>query len=129
MSRAEPGAPAVLVVDDEEAILRLLAAALGGAGFEVLTACGGEAAVAAYRSRQGIDLVLLDVQMPGAWDGPATLRELRQIDPAVRAAFMSGATGDYAEEDLLATGALRVFRKPFRSMAGLADALRELIPA
>jgi CheY-like chemotaxis protein len=120
--------PTILVVDDEDAILRLLAEALSRAGFEVLTAGSGVEAVAAYRSRDGIDLVLLDVRMPPPLDGPHTLRELRRLDPTVRAAFMSGSTGEYTDEDLCALGALRVFAKPFASLDELADALRELVP-
>lgn len=72
--------------------------------------------------------MLLDVQMPAPWDGPATLREVRRLCPEVRAAFMSGSTGAYTD-DLLARGALRVFRKPFTSLTELAEALRGLLPA
>src|SRR4051794_23051074 len=130
MSRDNPRPPTILVVDDEAAILRLLAYALGRAGFVVLTAGGGAEAVEVFR-REGavIDLVLLDVQMPPPLGGPAALRELRRIDPAVRAAFMSGSTGDYTDADLLALGALRVFAKPFASLTDLADALKELASA
>ncbi len=118
--------PTVLVVDDEPAILALLAEVLGRAGFVVVTAGGGEEAVAAYR-RGRIDLVLLDVRM-APWNGPWTLCELRRLDPRVRAAFMSGDAGGYTADDLLALGALRVFAKPFGSSDGLVAALRELIP-
>ena len=122
--------PTILVADDEAEIVRLLARALGAAGFVVLTAGGGAEAVEVYRrNRDGLDLVLLDVMMPAPLDGSNTLRELRRIDPAVRAAFMSGSAGDYTADDLLARGALRVFGKPFASLTGLADALKELLAA
>jgi CheY-like chemotaxis protein len=122
--------PTVLVVDDEAEIVRLLARALGAAGFVVLTAGGGAEAVEVYRrERERIDLVLLDVQMPPPLDGPEALRELQRIEPAVRAAFMSGSAGDYTADELLARGARRVFAKPFTSLTELADALRDLLPA
>jgi CheY-like chemotaxis protein len=122
--------PTVLVADDEAEIVRLLARALGAAGFVVLTAGGGAEAVEVYRrKRERIDVVLLDVMMPPPLDGPDALRELQRLDPAVRAAFMSGSAGDYTADDLRALGALRVFAKPFASLPGLADALRDLLPA
>jgi CheY-like chemotaxis protein len=117
--------PTVLIVDDEPGILRLLAAALAHHGFVVRTAAGGNEAVEVYQ-RGSIDLVLLDVRMPDPWDGPRTLAALRALDPNVRAVFMSGNTGGYTDEELLALGALRLFTKPFPSLADLAAALHEL---
>jgi CheY-like chemotaxis protein len=120
--------PVVLVVDDEPAILGLLALVLRQAGFDVVTAGSGPEAVAAFHgTRGGIDLVLLDVQMPKPWDGPRTLTNLQQLDPAVRAAFMSGSTGEYPSADLLARGALRVFAKPFPTLAELTSELLVLV--
>jgi len=118
----------VLVVDDEPAILRLLAKVLEGCGLNVLTAEGGEAGVKAYRRQHGtIALVLLDVQMPLPWDGPHTLIELGRVNPLVRMAFMSGSTGRYSAEELLGLGALRIFEKPFPSVPDLASDLKDLI--
>jgi DNA-binding NarL/FixJ family response regulator len=70
-----------------------------------------------------IDVVLMDVQMPGLY-GPQTFTLLREIDPHVRCVFMSGNTGRYSAEELIALGASRVLSKPFASMAGLAQTLR-----
>jgi len=126
--RPDRNLPTVLAVDDEPAILRMLAHALGQRGFDVRTALGGEAGVAAYRRQHGIiAFVLLDVQMPLPWDGPHTLVELGRINPLVRVAFMSGSTGRYSVEELLGLGALRIFEKPFPSVPGLADELKNLI--
>jgi two-component system, OmpR family, response regulator len=116
----------VLVVEDELAIRQLLAYALGRGGLTVLTAGQGDEAVELYRAeRNRIDLVLLDVQM-SPWDGPRTLAELRQLDPDVRAVFMSGSTDRYTTAELLALGAVQVFPKPFPSMIDLVGALKEL---
>jgi CheY-like chemotaxis protein len=62
--------------------------------------------------------------MPGM-DGPQTLAALRGIDPSVRAVFVTGHAGDYTREDLLGLGAEAVFDKPFTSLAGLAEAVRQ----
>lgn len=110
VSRKQPG---ILVVDDEDMLLSLLDVVLRGQGFAVFTASSGQDAVAIYQANQAaIDMVLLDVRMPGM-DGPTTLLALRQINPAVRCCFMSGELGTVKIDDLLALGAERVFFKPF----------------
>jgi len=104
----------LLIVDDEPAIRGVLEAALRGQGFTVWLASRADEAVALYREhRLLIDMILLDVRMPGR-DGPGTLIALREVDPHVRFSFMSGDTGIYTEENLLDMGAVAVFRKPFR---------------
>jgi two-component system, OmpR family, response regulator len=116
----------VLVVDDEPLVLGLLATALPRFGLGVLAAGRGEAAVGLFEAHRGrIGAVLLDVQME-PWDGPRTLAELRRLDPTVPAAFMSGNTGRYSADELLALGAARVFPKPFKDLAAVASAIREL---
>jgi two-component system, OmpR family, response regulator len=106
--------PGILVVDDDPMLLGLLHTVLARQGFRVWTCTGGEEALTTYlRFQADIAVVLLDVCMPGL-DGPATLAELRRIDPGVRACFMSGHTGAYSVEELLGLGALRFFDKPFQ---------------
>ena len=61
----------ILVVDDEAGVLRVLDLVLRQQGFAVWPAAGGVEAVELYRRhREAIDVVLLDVCMPGL-DGPA----------------------------------------------------------
>jgi CheY-like chemotaxis protein len=112
----------VLIVDDDEDVRRVLAAGLWYHGFAVWVAADGGEAVAVYRSfRPSIDVVLLDVLMPGC-DGPETLAALREYDPDVRACFMTAYAGRYSEQELLAFGTLAVLRKPF----GLDDLAGQL---
>ncbi|MEO0599853.1 MAG: response regulator [Myxococcota bacterium] len=105
-SRPIPGAEApptaigargtVLVVDDEEGVRTVAKRMLGRLGFDVMLAPDGRSAVSQYRLRlNDIVLVFLDMTMPHL-DGPATLRELRRLDPDVRAILMSG----YSEQDV-----------------------------
>ncbi len=116
----------VLVADDEPGVLQMLDFALRYHAFTVRCAAGGEAAICAYQRHQStVDVVLLDVQMPGL-DGPQTLAELRRIDPAVRCVFMSGNVGGYTAEELLNLGAVRIVAKPFASLDGLMRVLREV---
>jgi CheY-like chemotaxis protein len=109
-------------------LLHLLTAVFRRRGFAVWTATNGPTAVAAYQEHQDeIDVALLDVRMPGV-DGPGTLARLRQINPALRCCFMSGHTGEYTTDHLLACGASHCFDKPFR-MDDVAQTLLTLARA
>lgn len=121
-------APGILVVDDDQLLLGLLRTVLLRQGFRVWTSPSGHDALDLYRSHQEtIDLVLLDVCMPGL-DGPRTLGELRRLHPPVRACFMSGHTGAYSPDSLLGMGALQLFEKPFQVFP-LAEQLWRLVRA
>jgi len=71
--------PTILVVDDTPANVKLLADILGAKGFHALTAASGEAGLEQL-ARHEVDLVLLDVMMPGL-SGYDVCRRLR-ADPA-----------------------------------------------
>ena len=117
--------PGILVVDDDAMLLTLLQTVLSRKGFRVWTASEGHSALDLFRKHQAqVTLVLLDVCMPGL-DGPHTLAELRRLDPALRACFMSGHTGGYGVEELLGQGVLHFFDKPF-AIHDLADELWRL---
>ena len=83
-SAADPPAPpraVILVVDDSEENRDMLARRLRRQGYEVQTAAGGRAALAAL-AESPVDLVLLDVMMPDL-DGYAVLERLK-ADPTRR---------------------------------------------
>ena len=77
----------ILVVDDELAIRKGLAAMLEGAGYSVRTARDGIAALGAIRARRS-DLVLLDVMMP-LMDGFAVCERIRQFDRDLPIVFLT----------------------------------------
>jgi CheY-like chemotaxis protein len=112
-SAADPQPYGILVVDDEACMRDILAIALRQQGFAVWPAGNGHEALDLYR-RHGaaIDVVLMDVRMPGL-DGPETLAALQQFDPDVRCCFMSGDLGTYSEVQLADLGAEAVIGKPF----------------
>src|SRR4051812_15644145 len=86
--RSPVAKPTVLVVDDDPWVGMMLEAVLQGQGCQVRLASGGQEALEVYRRhREAIDLVLLDVVMPGM-GGCQTLAALRDINPGVRCCFM-----------------------------------------
>lgn len=124
---APPGhPPTILVVEDDDTLRTVLARQLRNRGFCVRTAAGGAEAVEEYARPAGrIDLVLMDVNMPGV-SGPEALAALRADHPGVRCCFMTADHRPETRESLLARGALEVFGKPFVSLTGLCESLRQL---
>jgi two-component system response regulator CpxR len=89
----------VLLVDDEQKFVEMLAQRLETRGFEVATAFNGEGALG-YIQDQEVDVVILDVLMPGK-SGVETLREMKQIKPLVEVIMLTGhATVETAIEGM-----------------------------
>jgi adenylate cyclase len=102
----------VLVVDDQPANLRLLDAVLSPRGYRVITAESGEAALAVLKD-SAIDLVLLDVVMPGL-DGHEVCRLIRADEAtAFLPVVMITASGDEGKLHALVSGADDFVTKPF----------------
>ncbi len=117
--------PGILIVDDTVFVLTLLKFEMESRGFNVWIAMDGDDALDVYRRhRRQIDVVVLDVQMPGL-DGPQILAAMRRLNPEVVACFMSGNTGAYTPEELHALGATLIFSKPFRA-AVVGDLLQRV---
>ena len=117
--------PGVLVVDDDYLVRVMVQRGLERNGFDVWLASGGREAIELYRKhRDSIAVVLLDVRMPSP-DGPQTLDALRELNPGIRACFMSGDTGAHDPEGLRQRGAACVIAKPFL-VEDLANVLRQV---
>jgi PAS domain S-box-containing protein len=103
----------ILVVDDEESIRTAARLCLESAGYRVLTAADGPAAIAIFTEHKSdVRVVLTDVMMP-EMDGLRLARELRDIDPTVRVIACSGLD-PVAAPEALATGIIVEFlRKPY----------------
>lgn len=100
----------VLIVDDEEALVRSLSYALRGEGMRISTANSGEAAL--QQALDDIDIVLLDLGLPGI-DGMATLDGLRQRSPQLPVIMISAHGDTRAAVQAVKSGASDYLTKPF----------------
>jgi CheY-like chemotaxis protein len=107
----------VLLVDDEEDILKIARLSLESLGkLTVVTAKDAREGLA-LAATESPDLILLDVMMPGM-DGPSTFLEL-QRDPRLRAIpviFMTAKVRRSDIDQFLQSGAVGVIQKPFDPM-------------
>jgi CheY-like chemotaxis protein len=116
--------PTILLVDDEEFLRRLLARVLGGAGFDVVQAENGAAALrAAVGLDEALKLVVTDIRMP-VMNGIEFAREFRPHHPAVPVLFITGRETSLTDDPANFDGHL--LRKPFRSETFLAEVGRLL---
>ena len=110
----------VLVVDDEDGILRVARRLLERHGYRVLVAANGEAALELYsQHRREIAVVLTDMAMP-IMDGPALILALRRINPDVRIVGSSGFTLTPAMAKAAQDGTTHFIAKPYTGDALLA---------
>lgn len=103
----------VLIVDDEPALLKVLAATLKFHGYQVLSANDGREALHVIGQFTGtIGVALVDMMMPGM-DGPATIRALHRADPRLPIIATSGLHIAGREQEALAAGAVALLPKPY----------------
>ena len=107
----------VLLVDDDSSFRNSTERLLKGLGYQVLCAATGEEGVALYtKHRTKIELVLLDMKMPGM-DGGATFLQLKKIDDRAAVVLCSAVTDETSIKWLLSAGAAGFLPKPFDAEA------------
>jgi DNA-binding response OmpR family regulator len=114
----------VMVVDDEERIRGLLARSLSSEGHSVVTAATANAALDRLQGG-GVDLVLLDLVMPGP-SGLAVLKTMRERTDMPPVIVLSGVTDVGARVQALDNGAVDVVAKPFSLTELLARVRRNV---
>ena len=108
----------ILVVDDNEIILKTISLRLQGAGYLVVTALDGSEAVSAAR-KEAPDLVLLDISFPQdvggvEWDGFRIMEWFRRMETVKKIPVIIITGGEVAgnKERAIAGGAVAFFHKP-----------------
>jgi CheY-like chemotaxis protein len=104
----------VLVVDDDDAVREVAVRALSRAGFRILAARGGEAALGLLARQEDLSALLLltDVLMPGM-NGAQLAERVEREYPSVRIAFISGFSTDELARSGLGSPMRALLNKPF----------------
>ena len=100
----------VLIVDDEERVLKSIAGVLEDEGFRVTTARSGEEAIGIFQ-QEGPDVTLLDIWMPGM-DGIEVLKRLKWIAPDCQVIMISGHATISTAMTAVKSGAFDFIEKP-----------------
>jgi DNA-binding response OmpR family regulator len=120
----------ILIADDNEPFRTLLAKGLQTAGYEVLAAADGAAALKICR-QQSVDLAIIDLIMP-VKEGLETINELHCAQPQLKIIAMSGDSSFFAAEDYLKIagmlGAAKTLVKPFH-WEEIIGAVAEMLPS
>lgn len=111
------GTGKILLMDDEEDILRVTGEMLVTLGYGVSFSRNGREAIEIYlnalKKGQPFDLVIMDLTVPGGYGGKETIKELLKKDPNVRAIVYSGYTDDLIMDDYSQYGFKGAIKKPF----------------
>jgi CheY-like chemotaxis protein len=115
----QAGTPAkILVVDDNEVVVKTISLKLKGAGYQVATAQDGAQAMSVVRMEKP-DLILLDITYPPdvagvPWDGFRIMEWLHRVDESRKIPIIIITGGDNVKykERAMASGAVAFFHKP-----------------
>ena len=116
----------ILLVDDEKVILDVGEELLNALGYKVFLASGGNEAIEIYKeNKDKIDLVILDMVMPGM-SGGETYKVLKSINPNINAMLSSGYNIRGEAADIMKHRVNDFIQKPF-TMTKLSHKIRNIL--
>jgi CheY-like chemotaxis protein len=118
----------ILVIDDEQEIVKILEEFLTKTGFSVITAAGGEEGIKVLNSAQKLDLMIMDMRMPKV-NGVDVLKEMKRINKNIPVIILTGSIdASRHEKDLKELGYSRddIVSKPIDLFLLLAMAKKKL---
>lgn len=120
------GHESVLLVDDEQRILTVGREICKALGYQVITAASGKEALMIYRKKcDEINLVILDMIMPGM-NGLETFLALKKLNPAVKVLLSTGYSIDEKAQEMLRQGCRGYILKPY-SVIDFSHKIREVL--
>ncbi|MCK4965903.1 PAS domain S-box protein, partial [bacterium] len=119
------GDETVLIIEDEDIILKLVRNILEKSGYTVLTAEDGEKGLDIHKKKKdSIDLVILDLTMP-EMSGQMVFEKMLKIDPKVKVIISSGHSEEETRKGILSL-AKGYLEKPYK-IRELAQAVRAVL--
>jgi len=120
------GTETVLLVDDQEAVIAVGNAILHTLGYTVIMAKNGKEAIAIFEgNKEKIDLVILDMIMPGM-SGAETFDAIKGINPGIKVILSSGYSLEGQAAKILERGCNGFIQKPF-NVSDLSRKIREVL--
>jgi signal transduction histidine kinase len=119
------GRETVLLVEDEDALLRVAARMLKGLGYAVVATTDPREAIALAAGHPTIDMLITDVIMPHL-TGRELWQELRKARPELKCLFMSGYAGDVISHRGVLEDGVHFLQKPF-ALEALARKIRHVL--
>ncbi len=120
------GKETILLVDDEVSNIAVTKELLENLGYRVITAGSGQEAIALYLEKgREIDLVILDMVMPGM-SGGKTFDSLMELNPDIKVILSSGYSINGEAQQIMARGCKGFVQKPFR-IYDLSRKIKEIL--
>ena len=120
---------AILVVDDELTVRKVISSILSGAGYDVFTADSGDSAVRLFNKHANeITLLLVDVVAPGM-SGPELVEQLSRAYLHLKVLYMSGYCDSLVVRRFVVERGFPMIAKPFKSEKLLAAVGAAIGPA
>ena len=131
LNQEHHGQGKILIMDDQEPILKMVGRMLEKMGYELQFAKDGSEAIEKYKEafsgKKPFDLVILDLTVPGGMGGAETISELLKINPKVKAVVSSGYSNDPVMSNFGDYGFCGVVPKPY-TKDQLAEVLNQFFP-
>jgi len=120
------GTETILLVDDEPGILAVSKVILESLGYSVYEAQNGGEAIRIYQEKKDmIDLVVLDMIMPGL-SGSEVFDHIRELNPSVKVILSSGYSLNDQAQQIMSKGCQGFIQKPF-DLTGISRKIREVL--
>jgi len=117
----------IIIVDDEIQITKFLQTYLdqkldssSNKKYEIKVFNGGNPCVEYLKLEGTADLIISDIRMPDG-EGIEILNYINSEDKKIPLFFMTGFSGDFNSDDMIAKGAKKVFSKPFKGKDLIAE--------
>lgn len=117
----------ILIVEDEEMILRTLEAFLQDEGYYVKTAANGEDSLDIL-AKEKVDLAIVDMRLPKI-DGNIVILEALRLDPTIKFIIHTGSSSYTLPQELTNCGLKesQVLIKPLKDMSVLTDLIDKVM--
>jgi DNA-binding NtrC family response regulator len=109
----------VLIIDDDEFMLNVLAIQLQDEGYLIFTTADGPHGIELYKKEKP-DIVLLDIGLPSI-SGIDVLKEIKKFDIDAKVIMITGYPSSVMKEEAMSNGAYAYYEKP-----GVISMLREV---